>query len=59
MPLLATLPVGDQPGSKKTSADMQHKEVTKFASRGAITAGEIAEFHHWITKSRLVFKRSK
>jgi hypothetical protein len=59
MPVLATVTLGEQPGTKKAGTDMHHHEVAKFATRGAITSGEIAEFHRWITKSRLVFKRSK
>ena len=57
LPVLATVSVNDEnPGRRK--AEPVHAQETMFADRGEISAGEIAEFHRYITKNKLVFKRS-
>src|SRR5438045_2131976 len=55
LPVLATVTVD---GEGEKGSDMPRGEEVRFAGKGAITAGEIAEFHRSITKSKLVFKRS-
>lgn len=58
LPVLATVSVdGKAPGKHKS--DLKQSEEAKFASRGAISASEIAEFHRWISRSKPTFKRSK
>ena len=57
LPVLATFSVDDKtPGLRKT--DLARNEEAKFAIKGEISASEIAEFHRYITKSKIVFKRS-
>ena len=58
MPVLATVQADEQ-GNVTRRSDLKTSEEAKFATLGAISAGEIAEFHRYITKSKLVFKRSK
>jgi hypothetical protein len=58
LPVLATVSVnGKGPGKRKS--DLRQSEEAKFASKGAISASEIAEFHRWISKSKSLVKRSK
>jgi len=57
LPVLATVSVDDKThGLRKT--DLAKSEETKFALKGEISASEIAEFHRYITDSKIVFKRS-
>src|SRR6266567_4777837 len=58
LPVLATVSVNGKSGSKRKS-DLRQSEEAKFASKGAITASEIAEFHRWISKSKNFVKKSK
>ena len=58
LPVLATVTNDKKSGAKRKS-DLRQSEEAKFAAKGAISAGEIAEFHRWISKSKSIFKRSK
>ena len=58
LPVLATVSVNGK-GVGKRKSDLRQSEEAKFASKGAISASEIAEFHRWITRSKSAFKRSK
>lgn len=51
LPLLHTLSLEGGAVSRKET-DLRHYEETKFASRGAISAGEIAEFHRALSSWR-------
>jgi hypothetical protein len=58
LPVLATVTVdGKTPGKRKS--DLRQNEEAKFASKGAISASEIAEFHRSISKAKMTFKRIK
>ncbi len=57
LPVLATVSLDDKaPALRKT--DLTRKEEVKFAEIGEISSSEIAEFHQFISKSKIVFKRS-
>jgi hypothetical protein len=58
LPVLATVSVNGKGGNKRKS-DLKQSEEAKFASKGAISASEIAEFHRLISKSKSLAKRSK
>lgn len=58
LPVLATLSLGGKAPAKRKS-DMKASEEAKFASRGAISASEIAEFHRFISKRRGGFSKVK
>ena len=58
LPVLATVTT-DPKGPGKRKSDLRQSEEAKFAAKGAISAGEIAEFHRWISKSKHMFKHSK
>jgi hypothetical protein len=58
LPVLATVSVNGKGGAKRKS-DLRQSEEAKFASKGAITASEIAEFHRWVSKSKAFVKKSK
>ena len=58
LPVLATVSVNGKGGGKRKT-DLRQSEEAKFASKGAITAGEIAEFHRWISKSKTFIKKGK
>lgn len=58
LPVLATVPTNGKSGGKRRS-DLRQSEEAKFAAKGAISAGEIAEFHRYISKTKAMFKRSK
>lgn len=51
MPVLATVSLGTKP-ARKPKSDLKQNEGTKFASKGSITADEIAEFHRFLTSMR-------
>lgn len=58
LPVLATVSVaGKVPKRDKT--DLVAAEEAKFASMGTISAGEIADFHRYISRKRGGFSRSK
>lgn len=57
MPVLATVSVGQGEPVKRTKSDLAPKERRKFDSRGVITAGEIAEFHRFLSSSRGSFAK--
>lgn len=57
LPVLATVSVDDKTHGLRKS-DLAKPEEAKFALKGEISASEIAEFHRYITKSQIVFKRS-
>ena len=59
LPVLATVSVNGKSGGAKRKSDLKQSEEAKFASKGAISASEIAEFHRWVTKSKSFVKRSK
>lgn len=54
MPVLATVSVKGKTG-QRGQTDLKQSEEAKFATKGAISAGEIAEFHRTITRAN--FKR--
>jgi hypothetical protein len=63
MPVLATVSIGVQKRTK-LKTDLVRNESSKFARKGSITAGEIAEFHRYLTQTKggfgkLVKKSSK
>lgn len=63
LPVLATVSLG-QGKSGGRGTDLRPAEEVKFASKGAISASEIAEFHRWISSTKLsrgrtLFKRTK
>jgi hypothetical protein len=51
MPVLATVALGPQKRTKR-STDLVRNESAKFARKGSISAGEIAEFHRFLTGLR-------
>ena len=56
LPVLATVGV-DGKGKSKRKSDLKQSEEAKFATKGAISAGEIAEFHRWVVKAKSFSKR--
>ena len=58
LPVLATLSVNGKVGGKRGS-DLRQSEEAKFAAKGAISAGEIAEFHRWMSKNKHFVKKSR
>ncbi|MBW4061341.1 hypothetical protein HJC99_02095 [Candidatus Saccharibacteria bacterium] len=56
LPVLATVSVNGK-GNAKHKTDLKQNEEAKFATKGAISAGEIAEFHRWVSKARSFSKR--
>lgn len=58
LPVLATVSVNGKTGRARKS-DLRASEEAKFASRGAISAGEIAEFHRYISRSKTRFSPKK
>ena len=58
MPVLATVPSNGKSGTKRKT-DLRSSEEAKFATKGAISASEIAEFHRWLTSSKRSFKSRK
>ena len=54
LPVLATVPLS---GKSKRKSDLKQSEEAKFAGKGAISAGEIAEFHRWVSKAKTFSKR--
>jgi hypothetical protein len=58
LPVLATVSVNGKSGAKRKS-DLRQSEEAKFAAKGAITAGEIAEFHRWMSKNKRFVKKTK
>jgi hypothetical protein len=54
--VLATVSVNGKSGGKRKS-DLRQSEEAKFASKGAISAGEIAEFHRWVSKNKTFVKK--
>ena len=58
LPVLATVSVNGKTGGRRKT-DLRQNEEAKFASKGAITASEIAEFHRQISKAKGLVKRSK
>lgn len=59
MPVLATVAVGADKKTKKRSTDLGRYESAKFASKGSITADEIAGFHRYLTDLRGFKKLTK
>lgn len=57
LPVLATVSVNGKTGKPRKS-DLRASEEAKFASRGVISAGEIAEFHRYISRSKAGFDPS-
>jgi hypothetical protein len=58
LPVLATVSVtGKTSAAPKRRSDLKQSEETKFASKGAISAGEIAEFHQWVSKAKSFSRR--
>jgi hypothetical protein len=51
MPVLATVAISKEPAAKKLT-DLRQREGAKFASKGAITALEIADFHSFLTSQK-------
>lgn len=51
LPVLATVS-NTTKTSRPKRTDLKPSEKAKFVSRGIISAGEIAEFHRYITRSR-------
>lgn len=58
LPVLATVSVNGKGGGKRKS-DLRSSEEAKFASKGAISASEIAEFHRWVSKNKTFVKKGK
>jgi hypothetical protein len=58
LPMLATVSI-DGKTPKRTKTDLQSAEEAKFASMGAISANEIAEFHRYISRRRGGFTRKR
>jgi hypothetical protein len=56
LPVLATVSTGSKP-AKRGKTDLAPAEEAKFASMGAITADEIAEFHRFISGRKGGFSR--
>lgn len=52
MPVLATVAVGKTPQGRKQPTDLVARERSKFVAKGAITAGEIAEFHRGLMRAK-------
>jgi hypothetical protein len=52
LPVLATVTVGVQSQKETRRTDLRQGEAAQFTAKGAISAGEIAEFHRWISKSK-------
>lgn len=52
MPVLATVSLGSAPKGRKYKTDLKTHEGAKFASKGSITADEIAEFHRFLSGMR-------
>ena len=59
LPVLATVSVNGKGGSAKRKSDLRQAEEAKFATKGAITSSEIAEFHRWLSKSKTFARKSK
>ena len=57
LPVLATVAVNGKTSTSKRKSDLKRSEEAKFAAKGIITAGEIAEFHRFVTRTG--FKRFK
>ena len=55
LPVLATVSVNGKPGRRRS--DLKQSEEAKFATKGAISAGEIAEFHRWVSKAKSFSKK--
>ena len=55
LPVLATVSSNGKSGTKRKT-DLRSNEEAKFATKGAISASEIAEFHRWLTKSKRSFR---
>lgn len=49
MPVLATVSLGAKQTRKKRGTDLKPNESAKFASKGSITADEIAGFHRFLS----------
>lgn len=58
LPVLATVSV-DGSAPKRTKSDLHKAEVAKFAAMGSISAGEVAEFHRYISGYKGGFRRNK
>lgn len=54
LPVLATVSVNGKTGKARRS-DLRNGEEAKFAAKGVISAGEIAEFHRYISRSKVGF----
>ena len=58
LPLLAT--VSATPKSRRNKrSDLKSSEEAKYASKGVITASEIAEFHRYISRKKSSFSSKK
>ncbi len=49
MPVLATVALGSKSAARKQLTDLKANEGAKFASKGSITADEIAGFHRFLS----------
>jgi C4-type Zn-finger protein len=58
LPVLATVSMGGK-APKRTKTDLQSSEEAKFATMGAISATEIAEFHRYISRRRGGFSKKR
>jgi hypothetical protein len=57
LPVLATVSVDGNGKKSKRKSDLKQSEEAKFATKGAISAGEIAEFHRWVSKAKSFSKK--
>jgi hypothetical protein len=51
LPMLSMVSASGRP-TRRSKTDLQQAEEAKFASMGVISAGEIAEFHRYISRRR-------
>lgn len=58
LPVLATISTNGK-APKRSKTDLRSSEEAKFATMGAITSNEIAEFHRYISRKRGGFKRQR
>jgi hypothetical protein len=57
LPVLTAVP--GTKGTKRAKTDLRSAEEAKFASMGAISAGEIADFHRYISRRRGGFSKKR
>jgi hydrogenase maturation factor HypF (carbamoyltransferase family) len=58
MPVLATVSIGGKV-VKRSKTDLRQAEEAKFVSMGEISAGEIADFHRYISRKKGGFTRHR